>query len=267
MTAGGPSARSLLSVLLTEYVLPGRGTVQTSTLLEAMSVIGVMDPAARQAIRRLAQDGIIERSAASAWRLTESGRETLAGFRSHHARTTRAEQVVWDRRWLLVRTTVPETQRSLRHALRRDLGARGFGSLGQGWFIHPDLRAEAAAQDVLARLDIKDTALTFTASSANVGTPEEIVASAWNLDEVRKRWEAVIDEFRRRRPVDELARFRAWTLLLQWRTWASAIDPWLPRELLPEHWVGEVANEFVRERYQHWQGAAASWWVEREPSN
>jgi hypothetical protein len=44
------------------------------------------------------------------------------------------------------------------------------------------------------------------------------MASAWNLEEVRKRWETVIDEFRRLRPADDVAKFRTWTLLLQWRT-------------------------------------------------
>ena len=152
MTAAGPSARSLLSVILTEYVLPGSGTVQTSALLEGMGALDVTEASARQSIRRLAHDGIIERDGPGQWRLTEVGRKRLVGLRSRQVALTNRDPVPWDGQWLLVRTTVPETQRGLRHELRRDLVARGFGTLGQGWFIIADLGAEALAQEVLARL-------------------------------------------------------------------------------------------------------------------
>ena len=86
--------------------------------------------------------------------------------------------------------------------------------------------------------------------------------SAWNLEEVRKRYESVIDEFRPLRPSDDAGTFRAWTLFLQACARAVAIDPGLPRELLPPHWIADVMAEFVRECYQRWQEPATRWWVE-----
>ena len=65
---------------------------------------------------------------------------------------------------------------------------------------------------------------------------------------------------------EDVAKFRAWTVLHQWRTWVLAIDPWLPAELLPQHWAGDVELELVRERYRRWQGAAGRWWAAHEPA-
>jgi phenylacetic acid degradation operon negative regulatory protein len=254
----------LVSVLLTEYVLKRRGFVRTATLVDAMGVLGATEPSTRQAIRRLAHDGIIESDGPSVWRLTETGERTLVNFRSRHQRAVSGRDRRWDGRWLLVRTTVPETQRDLRHQLRTDLSFHGFGSLGQGWWIHADVDAEPLALQVLARLGLMDTALTFGASSSAVGTPEAIVNTAWNLDEVQARFESVLDEFRRKTPRDEAKVFAAWTMLLQRSGWALAIDPGLPRDLLPEDWVGREVTELVRDRYQRWEKTAARWWADHD---
>jgi DNA-binding transcriptional regulator PaaX len=55
--------------------------------------------------------------------LTESGRGALARFGRQHARTTRAEPVVWDGRWLLVRTTGEVANEFVRERYRRGQGA------------------------------------------------------------------------------------------------------------------------------------------------
>ncbi|MDQ3787190.1 MAG: PaaX family transcriptional regulator, partial [Actinomycetota bacterium] len=53
----GGSARSLLTTLLGEYVLPSDAPVWTSTLVDVLALFDVEEKAARQALARTAAEG------------------------------------------------------------------------------------------------------------------------------------------------------------------------------------------------------------------
>ena len=76
----GSSAKALLLTVLGELVLPHGGTVWTATLVDALELLGVNEPNARQAAARLKEQGLLdtERHGRHArWRLTAAGRHLL----------------------------------------------------------------------------------------------------------------------------------------------------------------------------------------------
>ncbi len=194
---GGGSARSLLTTVLGEFVLPYAKPVWTATLVDVLALFGVEEKAARQALARTAAEGWLSSDRVGRrvrWSLTRPGRRLLAegaeriyGFGSGERR--------WDGRWLVLLVSVPETMRDLRHKLRTRLSWAGFGSPTAGVWITPHPGAEADAKLILDELDLSGQAMSFLANYGALGQERDMVASAWNLTEVAERYDAFIAEF------------------------------------------------------------------------
>src|SRR5690349_1149538 len=118
--AGAGSARGLLFTVLGEFVLPGDGTVWTSSLIDVLSRLGVEPKTTRQALMRTAADGWIRserHGRRTRWALTPSavqlltdGTQRIYGFRG--------VATAWDQRVVLVLARIPEPDRATRHVLR-----------------------------------------------------------------------------------------------------------------------------------------------------
>jgi phenylacetic acid degradation operon negative regulatory protein len=257
--AGAPSARGLLFTLLGEFVLTTDGTAWTSAVLAAFRRLGVEEKATRQALMRTAAAGWLEpeklgrrtrwRLTASAWRMLTDGAERIYSF------TGPAED--WDGRWLLVYARVPESDRRARHVVRSQLSWAGFGSLGAGLWIspHPDRGTEAV--EVLRAAGLEEDAHVFEATRSGLGDDRAMVAAAWDLAAVEDQYEQFIEEFRDPAPGDVLA--RQVELVHAWRRF-PAVDPALPRELLPARWSGLEAARLFADRHQRWSGDARLEW-------
>ena len=165
----------------------------------------------------------------------------------------------WDGQWLLLFVSVPEEQRALGHRLRRRLAWAGFGSLGQGAWISPHAALEPEAARILSELPPTLHATSFVARYGTIGAELEIVADAWDLDDLASRYRAFLDQFRRVRPRDDAGAFVALTRLVhEWRRFAFG-DPVLPAELLPASWPGAEAKALVDERTADWMPKAMAW--------
>lgn len=84
-----------------------------------------------------------------------------------------------------------------------------------------------------------------------------MAAAAWDLAAVEEQYEQFIGEFQERRPGDVLARLIE--LVHAWRKF-PALDPALPRELLPPHWSGSQAAGLFAERHEQWSADACREW-------
>jgi phenylacetic acid degradation operon negative regulatory protein len=158
---------------------------------------------------------------------------------------------------------VPEEQRSVRHQLRTRLAWAGLGSLGGGVWLTPHVEREA---ELLAVAGEAPAALTtsFVASLGSLCRPQDVVAAAWDLDQVRSQYDAFIEDFSAIRPSSGEACFRMQTLLVHaWRKFPF-LDPDLPEELLPAGWPRRRAHELFVGRHSRWQGPAREWFEELE---
>jgi phenylacetic acid degradation operon negative regulatory protein len=257
--AGAPSARGLLFTLLGEFVLTGDGLAWTSAVLAAFARLGIEEKATRQALMRTAASGWLDAEKVgrrTRWRLTASARQMLTdGAERIYSFTGPAES--WDGRWLLIYARVPESDRRARHVLRSRLSWAGFGSLGAGVWISPHADRRAEAISVLREAGAAQDAHVFVASRSGLADVRVMVADAWDLSAIEEQYQQFIEEFSGAVPADVLA--RQVELVHAWRRF-PAVDPVLPRELLPARWSGLPAARLFADRHQRWSGEARQEW-------
>ncbi|HET8599133.1 MAG TPA: PaaX family transcriptional regulator C-terminal domain-containing protein [Segeticoccus sp.] len=261
-----PSARSLLLTILGEFVHTRSGSIWTGTLVSALATLGVEEKSARQALSRTAADGLLssERHGRKVmWTLTEAGAQLLQegteriyGFmRRPHA---------WDGRWLVLTVGVPESQRRLRHRLRTRLTWLGMGSPTPGLWVVPEPAKRDAVAAVLAELGLTARAFAWIGESAQVGEPAKLIAAAWDLDDVEKRYLTFIDQFEGvHAPTDHEAFVNQVHLIHEWRSFPF-LDPDLPAELLRHDWPGPRAAATFHTQRDRWHRRAQAEWDRME---
>jgi phenylacetic acid degradation operon negative regulatory protein len=261
---GAASARSLLLTVLGEFVLPSGGPVWTSALIKMLGDLDVAEKAARQAIMRTADSGWIEArriGRETRWALTDAGTDLLREG-TDRIYSFAAEGAPWGGEWLVLTVGVPENNRPLRQQLRTRLGWAGLGSPTPGVWVTPRIDREPQARKVLDELGLLVGAWSFVATAGQIGDERTLARSAWDLDDVERRYEDFLELVSRRRPrTDRQALVAQVRLVQEWRRF-PLLDPRLPRELLPPRWTGNRAAEVFRERHAAWAPRAQVAWSE-----
>ncbi len=166
----------------------------------------------------------------------------------------------WDGRWHLLIYSIPETKRPLRRRLRRRLIWLGFSNLNQSTCISPrDLRSEV--RQLVDALDLLAYVGSFTVEHREFSSDEEIVARCWDLKLLNEyygslfsRYDPLFQDYEVRLTVGDgldpqecfLQRF---TLMHDYRS-SPYVDPNLPRELLPEDWLGERGSQLFQQFHE-----------------
>ncbi len=257
--AGAASARGLLLTLLGECVLTNDGTAWTSAVIAALGRLGVAEKASRQALMRTAAAGWLEAERIgrrTRWQLTGSSRQLLTeGAKRIYSFT--GPSTDWDGEWLLVSVRIPESDRAARHVVRTRLAWAGFGSLGGGLWISPHRDRQDEVARVLAEAGVAEEAHMFLARRTGVVEVARMVSTAWDLAAIELQYERFLAEFGSRSPADVLASQVA--LVHAWRRF-PAIDPALPRQLLPRRWSGLTAARLFADRHRRWAPEAQLEW-------
>jgi phenylacetic acid degradation operon negative regulatory protein len=243
--------RALIVTIYGLYARDADGWLSISALIRLMAELGADEPAVRSATSRLKQRGLLEprrRDGTAGYGLTEHGLAILA---EGDLRIFQRPRAGASDGWLLAVFSVPEDQRSRRHALRSRLAWLGFGSVAAGVWIAPaQLAAETRA--VLVADGLAEYVSLFTADYLAFGDVRDQVSRWWDLDRLEQLYQAFIDGAT---PV--LARWAAGRsgsgmdgqafadyvrLLTAWRR-LPFLDPGLPAEVLPDGWHGARAAE------------------------
>jgi phenylacetic acid degradation operon negative regulatory protein len=259
---GAGSARSLLLTVLGEFVHPRGTAVWTATLVGALAALGIEEKAARQAIARSAADGVLESEKSGrrvTWHITVPGTRLLAeGTRRIYSFLT--DTSPWDGNWLVLSVAIPETQRQLRHKLRTRLTWLGMGSPSPGIWILPDVGKVDDVATVVEELHLAGRAFAWTGKLTPVGNSDTLIADAWSLEDVERRYAIFLSTFGKLRAATPLEAFQAQVRLVQaWRRFPF-IDPALPRELLDHDWPGPQAATLFHRRHDEWHAMAQGYW-------
>jgi phenylacetic acid degradation operon negative regulatory protein len=250
----GSSAKALLLTVLGEFVLPAGGVVWTRTLVEALAHLGVEERNARQAIGRLADQGIVaaeRHGRRSRWTLTAGGRRLLVdGTRRIYEFGSATDD--WDERWLMVVYAVPPDRRAQRERLRSQLAFAGFGFLGASVAISPHLDREPAVNEVLRSLGLVEGSVVVRAEAGDLVPARQLVERAWDLGSLAQDYAGFVAGFAGRHPETPADRFTAAVdLVHEWRRFPF-LDAEIPTRLLPPDWPGGPAKELFDGCHRAW---------------
>jgi phenylacetic acid degradation operon negative regulatory protein len=246
--------------VLGEFVLPQHRPVWTGALVAALGEMGVEDKTARQALSRLSSEDFLIRARHGRrveWALTPGATQLLVEGTDRIYGFGRSSEP-WDGQWLVVAVTVPESQREARHRLRTRLTWAGLGSPLPGLWVTPDVSKQAEVAAIVSSLGI--AAFTFVGSLGGANELPELVAAAWQLDEVEHFYAEFMATFAANKVGTPAQAFSSQMELVgRWRR-VPFIDPGLPAELLPKRWPRQAAVELFHRRHDRWHGPAQTFW-------
>ncbi len=133
----------------------------------------------------------------------------------------------WDGKWRAVIFDIKEVSHSTRTVLRNKLRELGFGMLQESVWITPhDFGRDMA--EYLESVRLSDEVFVLEVSGIVAGNARTLINKIWDLEKINEGYREVVEKPSKQKFLE--------TLL---------IDPLLPKELLPNGWMGEKARKAV----------------------
>lgn len=250
-------SQSLFFTLFGDYIIDHGGKVRASSLVKMMSEFGFSESAVRAGLFRLAQNGLVEVE-----KVGNQGHYTLSRLGLNHLRdgaqrVYRSGRHQWDGLWRVFVYNIAETRRDRRDELRRELQWHGLAPWAQSTWISPN-PVEPVLQELISEYLSEDTADVVVGSLK--GDSFALVQRCWDINAIHRRYEEFIQEWKPyvgnfHHTADNTAFVRRIHLVHAYRKFLN-IDPNLPDDLLPEHWIGYEAQRLFQQLHQQWTSKA-----------
>lgn len=243
-------------------ILSKKEWMSTKEIVELLGKIKKSESAVRATLFRLKNKNLIKDSKKgreTLFSLADSGREFIAGYMN---RMSMAEEE-WNGKWLLFSFNIPERKRSLRNILRDELTFIGFGRLHANLWISPyDIREEC--NRIIKRLEVKEHTAMFITDYVG-DDPKALAFRVWNLGQLSKTYQRLLEKYEKQYEEFKKSNFTdssQWALealvrLLKLKEELVELgtkEPHLPKELLPDNWIGfelkKVVLEYLQFLYQ-----------------
>ena len=253
MPEGGVRPQHLIVTVFGRYVRAHGGEIRIASLIEMMSALGVDAGVVRSSVSRLKQRGILMAEGGGSYRLSSSLEAVFSAGDRRIFGSRRAEP---GDPWLLASFSIPESERPLRHQLRKILQRLGFGQVSGGLWIAPGLIADETGT-ALRRAGLDGYVELFLGSRMSSDPLEDAVRGWWDLAAMEPLYRGFVDTFEGMLDeADEPAAFAAHVrAITQWRRLVY-LDPGLPLDLLPEGWIGVEAGRLFAELHERLEPAA-----------
>jgi phenylacetic acid degradation operon negative regulatory protein len=234
------SATSLLRTIIGCYLRRLDGWIAAGALMELMTTVGVSQARTRTAILRVRSKGLLApevRDGRGGYALQPAALPALArGDRRIYS----PRRMTTSDRWCLISYSIPESQRQLRHQLRRRLSWAGCGTVSAALWICPEYLT-GEVEDILIDLGVRASAAIFLADETRVaGGLERAVGRWWDLSAIAARHQAFVSAYGSV-VADELTAREAFAIWIgcldAWRV-MPYVDPGLPAAWLPADWPG-----------------------------
>lgn len=229
--ASGLQPQELVITMLGTYLRPRSRSAWSGGLVELLGEFGFSSGAARIALNRLINRGLLERTRMGRlafYSLTTRSRRLLkegdARIFSLGAGPTTTDS------WTVIWHSIPEDQRLERGRLSRRLRFLGFGALQDGTWISPHNR-EAEAVEVIEDLDVQRFCGVLIGTPAEAFDFRTFASRMWPLDQLSERYREYVEEFKpfvRRRRLDDETAFNVRTRAVHAFRQFPAMDPQLP---------------------------------------
>lgn len=240
------------------YLLSKKEWLSIKEVVGLLTKIKISESATRATLFRLKNKGIIKglrKGKETLFTLADSGKIYI---NEHFNRVLRMEEK-WNGRWLLFSFNIPEKKRNLRNILRKELLSLGFGRLHANLWISPyDIRMEC--KKIIERLEVKEHIAVFTTDYID-NNPKDLAFRVWNLEQSSKGYQRLLEKYTKQYEEFKKSKFEdssqcaleSLVRLLRLKkeiVELSAKDPLLPKDLLPDDWVGYELKKIIMEYSQ-----------------
>lgn len=151
----------------------------------------------------------------------------------------------WDGKWVVVMFDVAEIERWVRDNLRNKLIELGFGMYQKSVYIspHSDLASDLA--EFLTISGLKEMVQVMVGPWFLIGDEKALAERVFKLDKINRAYEKILDEWGENKEVEGKRREILMRNLRIKYLNILANDPFLPKELLPDDWVGEETRRLI----------------------
>ena len=139
----------------------------------------------------------------------------------------------WDKYWRLVIFDISEKHKYKRDVLREKLNQLGFGMFQKSIYITPYDFAQDMAE-FLSSVNLLGQAFVLTAKHQFMGDAKKLAIHVWNLKKLNFQYKKINTAIKNNKPLPQI---KADYLHL------LTIDPFLPKELLPDNWKGDIVRK------------------------
>jgi phenylacetic acid degradation operon negative regulatory protein len=246
---------SMIFTLIGDYYRHFGMEVWVGSLIKYLEEFGFNSGTVRVTLTRMSQQGLLEsrkNGQKSFYRVTSKGRKRI---NEGTARVYQLSDQSWDGQWRIVMYSFPEEMKEQRDRFRKELQWNGFGSKESNVWISPH-NLFAQVMDLIEEYEIHQYVDFYTARYDGPQTYRDFVQKAWNIDEIRLRYEQFLKDFEFKyekmyqlnvnNELEDRQCFVQRALLVHEYRKFLFIDPQLPREMLPSGWIGEEVWNFFK---------------------
>lgn len=149
----------------------------------------------------------------------------------------------WDERWRLVIFDLPEVQKSIRDSLRNKLYELGFGRLQKSIYISPFDFVEDMVEFLKDKKLLGDV-FVLTAKHRFMGSAKDLANRVWQLKKINEKYKKISEGLKRLETIKNKNEHQAYLRQLFFDlSDLLTHDPILPKELLPDDWLGETVRK------------------------
>lgn len=233
------SATSILRTIIGSYLRGLGGWASISEIIRLMDAVGISSSHTRTAVLRVKNKGLLLPETVAGQPGYRLNPDALPMLERGDRRIFTLQQQRNGGPWCLVSFSLPESERALRHQLRKRLAWIGCGTVATGLWICPAFLTDEV-EEILTDLRVRHSATVFiTDTPQPAGALADAVARWWDLDAIADLHRKFLRAFESWGPVDEprLAFANYVTVLDRWRV-IPYVDPGLQPSVLPADWPG-----------------------------
>jgi phenylacetic acid degradation operon negative regulatory protein len=230
-------SKSLINDIAIRFLYDQENWLPTATWVALLGDLGISKASARQALDRMHRSDFLVREQ----RDRRVGYGMARAWFDYIDRFIETRESESDQRLGLVVFSVPEKERSRRHALRTVLERYGLASLGYGTWIGSALRVR------YARITLETSGLIAYVNTFHAdydGDALDLVRRCWDIDALAAMYHELIAELRARLTLTPRADAKTFAgLVLSSNAYrrATYADPGLPTSVLPANWPSRDA--------------------------
>lgn len=142
----------------------------------------------------------------------------------------------WDGKWRMVFYDIPNEKKGIRDSLKSKLKELGFGMIQESIYITPYDLAQDLSEFIEAQ-QLDDYVFIGEINKLLIGNKKQLAEKIWGLEKLNDRYWEIEQKTNAKKPIAEI--ISDYEEILQ-------EDPCLPKELLPDNWIGDKVHKEIK---------------------